>query len=252
MYTLRKFEFRNLDYKITYNNNRMLSTIEPYHHRINWFADLILGGQDGIVNVLGLILGVTAANGSNKILLAASLAAGLAEAVSMAAVSYTSQQSNKNHYEKEKRREYYEVDHMPETEKTEIRDIYRQRGFKGKILEDIVQTITADKERWVSNMMTDELGLEPVETANIVKSAILVGLSAAVGSLIPVLPFFFLIGKPAVLISLILAACTLFTVGVYQAKIMVGNLWKSGVQMMGIGLGSALVGFLVGNLFKAA
>ncbi len=229
----------------------MLSKIEPYHHRKNWFADLILGGQDGLVNVLGIIFGVTAANGSNQILLAASLAAGLAEAVSMAAVSYTSQQSNKTHYEKEQRREYYEVDHMPEEEKKEIREIYRQRGFKGKILEDIVQTITADKDIWVSNMMTDELGMEPVEMKNIVKSSFLVGLSAVVGSIIPILPFFFLIGKPAVIISLIISGGTLFAVGMYQAKIMVGSLWKSGLQMMTIGLGSALVGFLIGNLFKS-
>lgn len=229
----------------------MLQKNEPYHQRKNWFADLILGGQDGLVNVLGIIFGVTAANGSNQILLAATLAAGLAEAVSMAAVSYTSQQSNKTHYEKEQRREYYEVDHMPEEEKREIREIYRQRGFKGKILEDIVQTITADKDIWVANMMTDELGMEPVEMKNIVKSSFLVGLSAVVGSVIPILPFFFLIGKPAVIISLIISGCTLFAVGVYQAKIMVGNLWKSGLQMMTIGLGSALVGFLIGNLFKS-
>jgi VIT1/CCC1 family predicted Fe2+/Mn2+ transporter len=228
----------------------MLSKIEPYHQRKNWFADLILGGQDGLVNVLGIILGVTAANGSNQILLAASLAAGLAEAVSMAAVSYTSQQSNKNHYEKEKRREYYEVDHEPDEEKREIREIYRQRGFKGNVLEDIVKTITADKNVWVSTMMTDELGLEPVETANIVKSSFLVGLSAVVGSLIPVLPFFFLAGRPAVVISLIMAGFALFVVGMYQAKIIAGNWWKSGLQMTGIGLGSALVGFLIGNLFK--
>lgn len=228
----------------------MLRKIEPYHQRKNWFADLILGGQDGLVNVLGIIFGVTAANGSNQILLAASLAAGLAEAVSMAAVSYTSQQSNKTHYEKEKLREYYEVDHMPGEETEEIREIYRQRGFNGKILEDIVHTITSDKDIWVSTMMTDELGMEPVEMKNIVKSSFLVGLSAIVGSIIPILPFFFLIGKPAVVISLIISGCTLFGVGMYQAKIMVGNQWRSGLQMMTIGLGSALVGFLIGNLFK--
>ena len=228
----------------------MLRKLEPFHHRNNWFADLILGGQDGLVNVLGIILGVTAAKGSNQILLAASLAAGLAEAVSMAAVSYTSQKSNQENYEKEKQREYYEVAHVPETEKEEIREIYQQRGFKGKILEEIVQTITADKDVWVANMMTDELGLEPVETANILKSSLLVGLSAVIGSLLPILPFFFITGQPAVIVSLIIAACTLFAVGMYQAKSMVGNWWKGGLQMMLIGLGAAFVGFVIGNLFK--
>lgn len=228
----------------------MLRTVEPFHHLQNWYADLILGGQDGLVNVLGIILGVTAARGSNQILLAASLAAGLAEAVSMAAVSYTSQRSNKDHYEKEQRREYYEVDHEPEEEKREIREIYQQRGFKGKILDDIVTTITADKDIWVSNMMTDELGLEPIETSNIIKSSLLVGLSAIIGSLLPVLPFFFIAGLPAVIISLLIAAGTLFAVGTYQAKVTVGTWWKSGLQMMLIGMSAALVGFLIGNLFK--
>jgi predicted membrane protein (TIGR00267 family) len=228
----------------------MVKRIKSIHMGGNWFSDIILGGQDGLVNVLGIILGVTAANGSHQILLAASMASGLAEAVSMAAVEYTSQLASKAHYEKEKQREYSEVENTPEDEREEIRQIYIKRGFEGTILEEIVKIITADKDKWVANMMVDELGLEPIE-ADIVKSSLWVGLSAIVGSVIPVLPFFFIFGNQAVLTSLVVGGTILFIAGVYKAKTMVGNWWKSGLQMLSIGMGAAFVGFVIGKIFGA-
>jgi len=229
----------------------MSSKIKSVHQTGDWFSDLILGGQDGLVNVLGIILGVTAANGNHQIVLAASLASGLAEAVSMAAVQFTSQLAAKDHYQKGKLQEYSEVENDPDEEREEIRQIYKKRGFEGKILEEIITQVTSDKDKWVANMMTDELGLEPVEE-NIVKSSLLVGLSAIVGSLIPVIPFFFLQGQPAVFSSLVVGGLILFAVGAYKAKTLVGVWWKSGLQMLVIGLGAAFVGFLIGKLFNTA
>jgi predicted membrane protein (TIGR00267 family) len=221
-------------------------------HTANFnLPEIILGGQDGLVNVLGVILGVAAATVSNQIVIVAGLAATFAESISMAAVAYTSRLAEADYYQSEYEREKWEIDHLPEGEKEEIKALYENYGFRGKVLDEIVEKITSDKKVWLKVMMEQELKLEPVDRQNALPTAILVGVSALVGSFVPLLPFFFLSIKPAIGVSLLATAFTLFGVGYYKAKKTLGrNLIKQGIEMMVIGMVSALVGYLVGKLFK--
>src|SRR5205085_10118278 len=75
------------------------------HRKVNWLRDVILGGQDGLVNILGIILGVIAGGGSNTVLLATGFAAAITESISMGAVGYTSSVSQRDYYEAERQRE---------------------------------------------------------------------------------------------------------------------------------------------------
>src|SRR3990167_6966799 len=97
--------------------------------------EIILGGQDGLVNVLGVILGVAAATSNIKIVIVAGLAAAFAESISMAAVAYTSKLAEADYYQSEYEREKWEIDHIPAGEKEEIKALYENYGFKGKILD---------------------------------------------------------------------------------------------------------------------
>lgn len=220
------------------------------HRRENWLRDIILGGQDGLVNVLGIVLGVSAASGDTKIIIAASLAASFAEAISMGAVAYTSTLSEKDRYEKELERERKEIELTPEKEKAEIHHIYASKGFSGKLLDEIVTKITAEKQVWLETMMDEEMGLKPINTSSLLKSSMIVGLAALIGALIPIFPFFFFHQSAATPISLILSAATLFSIGFYEAKTYVGVPWKHGFQMLSIGMGAALAGFLIGKVFN--
>src|SRR5438132_6853398 len=102
------------------------------HHRTtNWLRDVILGGQDGLVNILGIILGVIAGGGSKTVLLAAGFAAAITESISMGAVGYTSSVSERDYYEAEKAREESEIDTMPDAERREIRELYAAKGCSG-------------------------------------------------------------------------------------------------------------------------
>jgi VIT1/CCC1 family predicted Fe2+/Mn2+ transporter len=83
------------------------------HRQGNWLRDVILGGQDGLVNILGIILGVIAGGGSDTVLLAAGFAAAITESISMAAVGYTSSISERDYYEAERAREATEIDTVP-------------------------------------------------------------------------------------------------------------------------------------------
>ena len=91
--------------------------------------DVILGGQDGLVNVLGIVLAVATATSSRKMALIAALAATLAESISMAAVAYTSSKAARDYYYKELQTEKREIQEKPEVEVREIKDIYYEKGI---------------------------------------------------------------------------------------------------------------------------
>src|SRR5512137_1022737 len=92
------------------------------HRRASALADIILGGQDGLVNVLGVILGVAAATSDPRIVLVAGLAATFAESVSMGAVAYTSTLADADYYEAERAREFRHINEVPHLETNEIRE----------------------------------------------------------------------------------------------------------------------------------
>lgn len=222
------------------------------HHKTDFnLPEIILGGQDGLVNVLGVILGVAAATGANSLVIVAGLAAAFAESISMAAVAYTSKIAEADYYQSEYEREKWEIEHMPEAEREEVRQLYRGYGFKGEVLEQIVATITKNHEVWLRVMMEQELKLEPIAHKEAIPAAIVVGISAIVGSFIPLTPYFFFSMQTSTTSALIISAVTLFVVGYYKAKKTLGRqLIKQGLEMMAIGMVSALVGYFIGSLFK--
>ncbi len=222
---------------------------DPHRHGSR-LADVILGGQDGLVNTLGVILGVAAATQDARIVIAAGLAATFAESISMGAVAYTSTLANDELYLSEREREYRHIHLAPDVEIEEIRDIYRKKGFEGKTLEKIVEVITSNPDVWVNVMMSEELQMTPPEKTSAFHTALIVGFSALAGSLIPLLPFFFWSVGLSIAIAIVIAALTLFFVGVYKARVTVGKPFRSGTQMAVIGTISALAGYLVGWIFK--
>lgn len=220
------------------------------HHRGSSLSDIILGGQDGLVNVLGVILGVAAATSDARIVLVAGLAATFAESVSMGAVAYTSTLADSDLYESERAREHRHVRLVPALERQEIRDIYAAKGFDGPLLDQIVDTITADKDVWVAVMMAEELQLRPTDRRDALRSALIVGVAAIIGSLIPLAPFAWLPVGVSMWVSILISALTLFVVGAFKARLTVGHPGKSGLEMAVIGTVSALVGYAVGALLK--
>jgi vacuolar iron transporter family protein len=230
------------------------SVDEPAAHEQHaggsFLRDVILGGQDGLVNVLGIVLGATAAGAETRILVATALAATFAEAVSMGAVAYTSSLAERDHYLSERERELREIHELPDEERREIRDIYRAKGFEGELLEQIVERITSNEDTWLNIMMAEELHLEPVDTGDVLRTSLIVTIAAVIGGLIPLLPFFALGGSTTtIVVAIVLSAVALFAVGAYKATALVGEWRRSGLQMVLIGLGAALAGFIVGRLF---
>lgn len=235
---------------ISLKDQHHLHEVHDPHQREFRLAEVILGGQDGLVNVLGVILGVAAATSDARIVIAAGLAATFAESISMGAVAYTSTLAENDLYHSEKEREYRHIQQAPDIEANEIRKIYASKGFEGEMLDKIVNVITSNPDVWVNVMMAEEFQLTPPEKSQAFRSALVVGFSALIGSLIPLFPFFFWTVNLSIAISIFIAALTLFVVGYYKARVTIGKPIKSGLQMAVIGTVSALVGYVVGVIFK--
>jgi vacuolar iron transporter family protein len=213
-------------------------------------SDFILGAQDGLVNVLGVVLGIAAATNDVRVVLVAGLATTFAESISMGAVAYTTTLADADLYQSEREREYRHIQEAPMLEKKEIQDIYERKGFRGDLLNRIVETITANKDVWVAVMMAEEHQLSPVDRKTALKAAWVVGLAAVVGSLVPIAPFMFLPISTSMWMSVLFTAMVLFGIGAYKARVTVGKPMRSGTEMMVIGIVSAMAGYLVGVLLK--
>ena len=226
----------------------------PLPKRLNggeWIKDVILGGQDGLVNVLGIVLGVAAATSDARIVIISGMAGTFAESISMAAVAYTSSKAARDYYYSELEREKAEMEHMPQEERKEIRQIYRAKGFQGPLLAKVVNTITSNHKVWLQTMMAEELRMFPDDYEHPGLDAVVVGFSSFVGSLIPLFAFFFMPVRSAMWISLAVCAITLFITGAAKAKLTIGDWKRAGIEMMLIGMLAALAGYGIGSWLGA-
>jgi len=124
-----------------------------------YLREFVYGGIDGAVTTFAVVAGGYGANLDAGILIILGFANLLADGFSMSVGAYLSAKSERDTYDKHEKIEYWEIEHLPEIERAEIEDIYRAKGFKGVLLQQIVDHICADKTLWVNEMMKDELGM---------------------------------------------------------------------------------------------
>lgn len=228
--------------------------VEPHPHP-TLLSDFILGSQDGLVNVLGILLGLVAASlqpGSHvtsEIVIIAGLSALGAESLSMGAVAYTSTYSRLALYRSEREREIREMREVPELEREEVRTILRGWGYEGDELEEMLRRIEAKPKAWLDLMMAFELNLSYVPPEAPRRSAVLVGFATVLGHSVPLVPFFFsqISLVNAAIIATLLSAVMLFGIGYYEARVTDGSVWRSGPRIVLIGLASGLAGLLIGH-----
>ena len=165
----------------------------PEHHSQSggYIREWILGMNDGVVSLFTLVAGMTGAAITNNIIIIAGLATVVGASISMGLGTYISTKSENEFYEREIDREKYEIKHMPEKEREELVEFYQRKGFKGKILKQIVDTIAKDKDVMLQEMVNEELKFANADF----KKPKLVGLYTSVafvlGSLPPLLPYLF-------------------------------------------------------------
>jgi len=226
---------------------------EP-HSSHSFLSDFILGSQDGLVNVLGILLGISAATNDVKIIFVAALAALGAESISMGAVAYTSTVARRKQYLKEVDREEREMKDVPTTELDEVRTVFKGWGYEGQQLETMTNQIASNPKAMLEFMMAFELKLAPVEKNEASRSFAVVLSSTIFGSIVPLIPYFFVKSSnvaTGTIASVVISAAVLFFIGAYEAKTTIGSIWASGFTMMVIGLAAGFAGYLIGHVIGA-
>jgi VIT1/CCC1 family predicted Fe2+/Mn2+ transporter len=186
------------------------------------------------------------------VLLGAGFAAAITESISMGAVGYTSMMADRDYYRAVRQRELDAIDAAPQAGREEIRRTYAAKGFTGQLLDQIVDTLTSRRDRWLATVTDDVLHLQPVQTQDALRSSAVITAATLIGHLIPLLPFLWLARTPAVVLAIVLSALVLFGVGMYTAKTLGGDWRRAGLKMLVIGLGAAAIGFAIGSLFQSA
>jgi vacuolar iron transporter family protein len=211
----------------------------PEHHeeasRGAALRNFVFGTSDGLVTVLAFVAGVSASLATRRLVLMAGLAEMFAGAVSMGLGAFLGTRAEKDWYERERAREEMEVAKIPHLEKEELRDIYRKKGLDGETLERVVDAFTANEKRWVDIMMSEELGLQPVDGSPW-SAGLIVGVSYVLAAAVPLVPYLFLVGTRALLASMTVTAVALYAVGVAKARITQRPELRAGIETMMTGL----------------
>lgn len=201
----------------------------------------ILGFNDGLISVFTLLVGVAAAtlNEGNYTVILTGMAAMVSGAISMGLGEYVSSKSEARYIKNEIEREHAEIKLFPEEEREEVRGLLKNWGFKGEHLEKSLETIVSDEKSWIDFLTKSELGLE--EPENPIIGGIITFIAFIAGSVIAIFPYFIDLGLISLILSSIFSFSMLFVVGAAKVKITGENPWKSGIEMVLIGV----VGFIV-------
>jgi vacuolar iron transporter family protein len=211
--------------------------------------DLMLGLNDGLVASLAVTSGISGAFTVKRVVIMAGLSEMLGGAVSMGLAAFISARSQIEFYQSEIEREHQEMRRWPDRERDEIRAIYRSKGFTGKLLDQIVEHITADPQRWSDVMMREELGFNK-DFDSPARSGLTVGFAYLAGAAVPVLPYLFVEPARGVIFSAAATLVALFVVGAAKTLITTRSWWRSGLESALTGAAAAAATFGAGSLFS--
>ena len=166
----------------------------------------------------------------------------------MAAGEYISMQSQRELFERQIELERAEMEAMPEEEEAELAAAYRAKGFARDEAARIAHRLFQDPEAALDMLVREELGLDPDELGSPWGAAIGSMVSFAIGAAVPVIPFLFGGGPTITVISLGLSLAALFAVGAGVSLLTGRGLLFSGFRQLAIGLGAAIVTFLIGSI----
>lgn len=216
--------------------------------RHNYLRDWVYGGIDGAVTTFAIVSGVVGAQLSPVVVLILGLANLIADGFSMASSNYLATKSEHDDIERVRAIETRHIARFPEGEREEVRQIFKEKGFDGKDLDRVVELITADRDRWIDTMLTEEYGLprevrSPWIAASSTFSAFLICGFA------PLLSFVFSVPN-AFWVSGALTGLVFLAIGSFKSKWSTASWWKSGLSTLAVGSVAAGLAYATGMFLK--
>jgi VIT1/CCC1 family predicted Fe2+/Mn2+ transporter len=223
---------------------------ERWHVRgTGWIGDAIYGVNDGLGAVFGIVSGMAGYTGGSEVVLAAGLAGTLASALSMGAGAYLSSKSQREVYESEVSRERAEIEEDPHEEMLELELFYQLKGFSAEESRAMAERLQKEPRQFLRTLVHEELGLSEETFPNPWRSTISATVSTAIGGFIPIIPFFFTVGMPAVIASFVISTVAHFVVGASKALVTTRPWWASGLEMTIVGVLEAAITYGLGLAF---
>jgi VIT1/CCC1 family predicted Fe2+/Mn2+ transporter len=226
----------------------LLATRDKGHAQAaGWVGDAIYGVNDGLGSIFGIVSGVSGATlGNSHFVLIAGLAGMVASALSMGSGAYLAAKSEREIYEAEFAREREAVEDN-EAEAREVLSLsYQIRGLPQADADHVVNHLAEDKEHLVKALARERLNTTEEGLSKPMVSAVSGALSTAIGALIPIVPFFFMTGIPAVIAAAIVSLVAHFAVGAAKSLITIRSWWSSGFEMTWIGALEGVVTYIIG------
>ena len=216
--------------------------------RVHYLRDWIYGGIDGAVTTFAIVSGAVGADLSGGVVVVLGVANLFADGLSMAAGNYSGTRAEVDVEEHLRRVEQHHIEHHPEGEREEIRQIFAAKGFDGDQLESIVDVISSDQERWVQTMLTEEYGL-PLENRSPWRAAWATFSAFLVCGAVPLIPY--LLRMPSAFTAASVAtAGVFFAIGAARSRWSVAPWWRTGLGILAIGGAAAAVAFAIGRLLS--
>ena len=216
--------------------------------RPSYLRDWVFGGIDGAVTTFAVVSGVVGANLPHSIILILGAANLVADGFSMAAGNYSATKTEEEELAHIRRIEEHHIDVDPDGEREEIRQIFINKGFGGESLDQAVETVTVDRDRWVETMLVEEYGLS-LETRTPMISAATTFAAFVLCGLVPLFPYLFGLPNPFA-IAIGLNALTFFAIGSGKSRWAIIPWWRSGLETLLIGSGAATLAWTVGYLLR--
>lgn len=208
--------------------------------------DIVIGMSDGLTVPFALAAGLSGAVESSGIIVTAGLAEVAAGAIAMGLGGYLAARTDAEHYASERVREEKETEEMPEKEAAEVADVLKSYGLEDDKVAAVVNSIRADKKRWVDFMMRFELGLEEPDPKRASRSAFTIALSYIAGGLVPLAPYFFFRSVHSALIgSVIVTLLALLFFGCIKGRFTTAKPFRSAWQTVVVGGLAATAAFVI-------
>src|SRR6266571_8364183 len=221
---------------------------EQHPHKGDWLREIVFGLNDGLVTTLVFIMAVSEVAPARLLLVV--LGEVLAGGISMALGGYLSARTARQILDQRIATERFEIEHEPDEERAELRAIYQNKGFSGPLLQRVVSHLTADRERWHRAMVHDELGVVEDTHINPWLEGVQIGVSFAVGGLIPTVPVLFSLPQ-ARWWAYGLTALTALLLGVIKARYTHQSPVRAGLEFLVVVTAGTLAGVGLGLLLHA-
>jgi vacuolar iron transporter family protein len=215
-------------------------------HRSGWLRAAVLGANDGILSVAGLVIGVAAANASRAALVTAGLAGLVAGAMSMAVGEYISVSTQRDAEQADIRIEAEAIAENRRAEMHELAKIYEERGVEPGLARLVADQLMAHDA--VGAHARDELGISEIATARPVQAALTSVAAFTAGALVPVLAI--TIPGKAVRIGVTAGVCVvaLFGLGALGAQLGGAPRLRAAVRVATLSVIAMVITYAIGSV----